>query len=80
MVVGAGPFATICREPRQVRKEATVVTDSCAEMWLVSTASNFCSDLCKSFQLACHPHVNVGIFQKVLANARMAGRNQESLV
>lgn len=30
MAVHAGPPATICCEPRQVRKEATVATDSCA--------------------------------------------------
>jgi hypothetical protein len=39
MVVDIGPFAAICGEPRQVRKEATVATDSGAEMWLIFTAS-----------------------------------------
>jgi hypothetical protein len=41
LVVCIGPFATICCEPRQVRKEATVATDSGAEMWLIHTASLF---------------------------------------
>lgn len=35
IVAGIGPFATIGYEPRQVRKEATVVADSGAEVWLV---------------------------------------------
>lgn len=41
MVAGIGPFATICYEPRQIRKEATVVADSGAEMWLMLAASCF---------------------------------------
>ncbi len=40
MVAPAGPLATIHREPRQVRKEATVVVDSCAGVWLVEVISN----------------------------------------
>jgi hypothetical protein len=39
MVASIGPFAAICGEPRQVRKEATVATDSGAEMWLILAAS-----------------------------------------
>ena len=35
IIASIGPFATIVCEPRQVRKEATVADDSCAEMWLV---------------------------------------------
>ena len=34
-----GPLATIDREPRQVRKEATVVIDSGAGVWLIGFAS-----------------------------------------
>lgn len=34
-----GTFATICCEPRQVRKEATVAADSGAEVRLVLPAS-----------------------------------------
>ncbi len=30
-----GSLAMVCCEPRQVRKEAAVTADSCAEMWLV---------------------------------------------
>ena len=29
-----GPLATVDCEPRQVRKEAAVAIDSCAEVWL----------------------------------------------
>ncbi len=36
-----GLFATICCEPRQVRKEATVMTDSGAEVRLTRAASIF---------------------------------------
>ena len=39
MVEGIGPFAAICGEPRQIRKEATVAADSSAEMWLIPAAS-----------------------------------------
>jgi hypothetical protein len=35
IVASIGPFATIGREPRQVRKEATVAADAGAEVWLV---------------------------------------------
>ncbi len=35
MVASIGLFATICCEPRQVRKEATVTTDSGAEVRLI---------------------------------------------
>lgn len=35
IVASIGPFATISREPRQVRKEATVAADAGAEVWLV---------------------------------------------
>ncbi len=41
MVAPAGPLATIHREPRQVRKEATVVVDSCAGVWLVEVISKY---------------------------------------
>lgn len=41
LVVNIGPFATICCEPRQVRKEATVTADSGAEVWLVLAATLF---------------------------------------
>ncbi len=41
LVVSIGPFAAICCEPRQVRKEATVAADSGAEVWLVLAASLF---------------------------------------
>jgi len=36
-----GPFAALGYEPRQVRKEATVVADASAEVWLVLAASFF---------------------------------------
>lgn len=39
MVASIGPFATICCEPRQVRKEATVMTDSGAEVRLILAAT-----------------------------------------
>ncbi len=39
MAASIGPFATICCEPRQVRKEATVMTDSGAEVRLICAAS-----------------------------------------
>ncbi len=39
MVASIGLFATICCEPRQVRKEATVMTDSGAEVRLILAAS-----------------------------------------
>ena len=35
IVASIGPFATLGCEPRQVRKEATVVADAGAEVWLV---------------------------------------------
>lgn len=35
IVAGIGHFATISRKPRQVRKEATVVADACAEARLM---------------------------------------------
>jgi len=41
MVASVGPLATIHREPRQVRKEATVVVDSCAGVWLAEVISSF---------------------------------------
>jgi len=41
MVASAGPLATIRREPRQARKGATVVADSCAGVWLVEVISKF---------------------------------------
>jgi len=43
MVAFVGPLATIHREPRQVRKEATVVVDSCAGVWLAEVISSFSS-------------------------------------
>lgn len=41
MVVLSGPLAMISCEPRQARKGATVVVSSCAEVWLVRTATQF---------------------------------------
>jgi hypothetical protein len=41
IIASIGPFATIGCEPRQVRKEATVVTDSGAEVWLVLAMMGF---------------------------------------
>ena len=35
IIASIGPFAMIRYKPRQVRKEATVVADASAEMWLV---------------------------------------------
>ena len=35
IVASTGPFAMIGYEPRQVRKEATVVADASAKVWLV---------------------------------------------
>lgn len=46
MAVGIGLFAAICREPRQVRKEATVVADSSAEVRLLLAASNIIYFFC----------------------------------
>ena len=40
LVVSVGLFATLCYEPRQVRKEATVVADAGAEVRLALAASN----------------------------------------
>ena len=39
MVASVGRFAAICCEPRQVRKEATVITDLGAEVWLILVTS-----------------------------------------
>lgn len=39
MVTGVGPLATISCKSRQVRKEATVATDSGAGVWLASVAT-----------------------------------------
>ena len=36
-----GPLAAISDEPRQARKGATVVTDSCAEVWLAELPLSF---------------------------------------
>ena len=41
MAISMGLFAAICCEPRQVRKEATVATDSGAEVRLMLVASIF---------------------------------------
>jgi len=38
MVACTGPPATASCEPRQVRKEAAAVMDSCAGMWWVRAA------------------------------------------
>jgi hypothetical protein len=40
MVVGVGPLALLGCEPRQVWKEAAVIIDASAEVWLVQAASN----------------------------------------
>lgn len=40
MVAPVGPLATISYEPRQARKGATVVVDSCAGVWLAGVISN----------------------------------------
>ena len=40
MVASMGPFATIDHEPRQVRKEAAVMVDSGAEVWLLMQPPN----------------------------------------
>ncbi len=34
MVTSVGPLAVIACKPRQVRKEATVASGLCAEVWL----------------------------------------------
>ena len=39
MAACAGPLAMIGRKPRQARKGATVLTDSCAGVWLVLAAT-----------------------------------------
>ena len=39
MVASVGPLATISRKPRQARKGATVVVDSCAGVWLAEVIS-----------------------------------------
>lgn len=41
IVASIGPFATIGYEPRQVRKEATVVANAGAEVWLVLATISF---------------------------------------
>ncbi len=41
IVASIGPFAMLGCEPRQVRKEATVTTDACAEVWLVLATMGF---------------------------------------
>ena len=41
MVALTGPLATASREPRQARKGATVVADSCAAVWLARAASTY---------------------------------------
>ena len=41
IIASIGRFATISREPRQVRKEATVVADTGAEVWLVLAIIGF---------------------------------------
>ncbi len=40
MVAPFGPLATIGYEPRQARKGATVVIDSCAGVWLIGVISS----------------------------------------
>ena len=41
MVAPAGPLATIDGKLRQARKGATVIADSCAEVWLVGVHHQF---------------------------------------
>lgn len=41
IVASIGPFAMLGCEPRQVRKEATVTADACAEVWLVLATMGF---------------------------------------
>ena len=36
-----GPHAMISYEPRQARKGATVVANSCAEVWLARVATEY---------------------------------------
>tara|TARA_R100001377_G_scaffold84809_2_gene69228 strand:+ start:345 stop:563 length:219 start_codon:yes stop_codon:yes gene_type:complete len=45
MVSLAGPLAMISCEPRQARKGATVIADSCAVVWLAGGTSNSRYDL-----------------------------------
>ena len=40
LVTLVGPHAMISYKPRQARKGATVVADSCAAVWLARAASN----------------------------------------
>jgi len=40
LVTLVGPHAMISYKPRQARKGATVVADSCAAVWLTRAASN----------------------------------------
>ena len=41
MVTSVGSLATIACKPRQVRKEATVASDSGAGVWLAEVATSF---------------------------------------
>ena len=54
LVTLVGPHAMISYKPRQARKGATVVADSCAAVWLARAAS---SQICKKVDIAvpdCH--------------------------